>query len=431
MFKMKEYCSQLVDLASDTGNAAWTERTSPSSTYQTPDLNFRYISDYAPFAMSVVPNPLVPPSLWGGKVRPEAPNLRLAPPHQVRSGGPYACLSNAVPAIVMLVPAPARVRPVTTSSDCEDAENNQNGICISGGVCLKYDSASKNYQTFNSSKKACKTNAACNAGEECVGGAAADRGLQAFVAGAAPAGSATGANQYFAQYRLQRLFAESFSIWEWSDANYTYVDVSDDPGKENWSPPTRVCQSCSGGVQGGNACQSATPTTPQCPGTGITCTTASRHPKANSTAGAPDTADYCAIKPTITNIIDLNDSSNPANADVNLNEGSKYILKFNSNVDIEQRPLRRITIDWGDGRATQLRTRIAPRDDPSNPHIYFHPYHCESGSCDFTIRIQIQDNWGWCSDGNPCSLKADPNPGTAGEAGEWIEGPKIHVNRAV
>jgi len=116
---------------------------------------------------------------------------------------------------------------------------------------------------------------------------------------------------------------------------------------------------------------------------------------------APD--DYCAIPPSATNLKFTNASSRIAI----LNGGSGSVgVSFTSNADAEQVPLKTITIDWGDSQDTYSYP-FAPKSDPRTPHIFSHVYnynrgdrtHCAvDGSCVFNIKVQVKDNWGWCSE---------------------------------
>jgi len=98
-------------------------------------------------------------------------------------------------------------------------------------------------------------------------------------------------------------------------------------------------------------------------------------------------------------------------------------LTFNSNVSEQQLPLKRYTVDWGDGYITsESDLMIRPKDDPANPHslghayVYHEPtepypagcttacagtyqnYGCTDVKCEYQIRVQIEDNWGWCNE---------------------------------
>lgn len=114
--------------------------------------------------------------------------------------------------------------------------------------------------------------------------------------------------------------------------------------------------------------------------------------------------DYCAIPPKASNIKFLTNSNKTAQ----ISGGSGSIgIQFNSEADPEQVPLQTISIDWGDTQDTYSYP-YAPRNDPRQPHIFSHVYaydrgdtdHCPraDGPCEYHIRIQVKDNWGWCND---------------------------------
>jgi hypothetical protein len=66
-------------------------------------------------------------------------------------------------------------------------------------------------------------------------------------------------------------------------------------------------------------------------------------------------------------------------------------------------------VDWGDSQ-DEFSFPYAPRNDVTKPHIFSHTYvvnrgdvkHCTTSlgrtTCQFPIKIQVQDSWGWCND---------------------------------
>ena len=80
-------------------------------------------------------------------------------------------------------------------------------------------------------------------------------------------------------------------------------------------------------------------------------------------------------------------------------------------------------MNWGDGGTiSQINNlRIYPRTNESNPHVLYHAYECDRdgnyfnsslGACVYNVRVQIEDNWGLCSDvretsDDKCSLDED------------------------
>lgn len=120
------------------------------------------------------------------------------------------------------------------------------------------------------------------------------------------------------------------------------------------------------------------------------------------------------------------------NTPVAVLDGDSITLSFNSHVSPAQKPLVRYTVDWGDGRVSEESAlKIEPKIDQNRPHLLAHTYFCEenglgwsasTSSCNFKPRIQIEDNWGWCSGGldssgnaitvNPANGVIDNHSGT-------------------
>lgn len=418
---LKPSCKKLVEVASATEDSAWADRTAASSTYVVPDLNLRYFSDLAPFGGVVNPDTLRP-SQWQltNGLTVEGPDLRLNPPqYQPRGGKPYAC-NSPIPGLGAGLPdACGRTycdgdsgnlvgNPCNDSNDCNDTQNARQGKCVGTSICLKYLAGDKRYDFAGSTKRSCVATSGCPQGEECVGAYGQLDPAQVF--------DNTGASDsaHFSQYRLQRLFAEAFSIWQWNPTERKYEEQN----QTLWRPPETLCRVCSGGSSDSKACTSSA----SC-GANSTCVDADIHPKQN--AGSETGADYCAIKPKITQVFDADKPFVP------IDEGNPYTLRFNSKIDPEQLPLTRVMIDWGDGSSPTIDpVRIKDRQSESKPHLYAHPYDCQldpvTGECKpYQIRLQIQDNWGWCDNGvnsNPCPPQTDA-------ANPWTKGPTIQVKR--
>lgn len=127
-------------------------------------------------------------------------------------------------------------------------------------------------------------------------------------------------------------------------------------------------------------------------------------------AGSQD--DYCAIPPQVTNAKFINGLATTAT----ITGGSGNIgIKFNTSADQEQVPLSNIRINWGDNQ-DEFAFPYAPRNDSSKPHIFSHTYVVNRGnttnckttngrtSCQFPIKIQVEDSWGWCNDPSPTPI---------------------------
>lgn len=102
--------------------------------------------------------------------------------------------------------------------------------------------------------------------------------------------------------------------------------------------------------------------------------------------------EYCHVRPEVNNPkIYYGDQRTPISSSfsVNVDQTGLYRLEFNSKIDAEQQPLRRIVIDWGDQR-TQVVTSEDDRPRVEDPHVFYHFYR-EKGQKN--IRIQVVDNW--------------------------------------
>ncbi|MBI4426321.1 MAG: fibronectin type III domain-containing protein [Candidatus Kerfeldbacteria bacterium] len=492
LFFMKERCTKLVQVATDDSVTAWADRTSNAATYVVPDLNYRYVNDLAPFGTAAPRtveepddwNKFEPLTVQG-------PDVSRPSPNQVRAGSAYACKGNCSGRVCSNLSGRQAGQFCLDSSDCfddngtpKDSTDDRQGTCEGNGFCATYDAGTKTYDFDQETAKACtrgySTGTRCDANssvnkgatctadadcqfttgrcvnlpgqlrgkcdgnsgsksssscfndsecrdtagrcvtgvcpagqqccsqpnEECIGGAASNRGTQTLNSSVPTLASGS-----YAQYNLMRLFAKTYGLWEW---NITSGKYEQQTSFSSWNPPTTLCKVCSGGADANKAC------TADGDCTGGTCVDAVRH--SSEAVTSEPTADYCAIKPTITNI------SNRDVASVVLDEGVTYTLRFNSNVDLEQRPLTEVAIDWGDGDTTvDGNLRIAPRDDPNRPHAYTHVYHCgRKGICNYQVKVRIRDNWGWCDNG-VASTPCKPTVGTS--TADWQNGPLIQVVR--
>ena len=118
------------------------------------------------------------------------------------------------------------------------------------------------------------------------------------------------------------------------------------------------------------------------------------------------TADYCAIPPEVTNAKFV---TGAATISTIIGGSGSVGIKFNTNADVEQVPLKEIRIDWGDSQDV-FGYPYAPRNDPAKPHIFSHTYVLNRGDanncktvngrtiCQFAIKIQVVDSWNWCND---------------------------------
>lgn len=112
---------------------------------------------------------------------------------------------------------------------------------------------------------------------------------------------------------------------------------------------------------------------------------------ANCTRRGDGSEAFCAVYPVLTNVkLYYNNNVTPFStaAKFTINTPGIYRLEFNSQVDVEQQPLKSIEIAWGDGN-TQV---ITGQDEHRiTPHVFYH-YYSDIGSKDLSIKIT--DNWG-------------------------------------
>lgn len=111
-----------------------------------------------------------------------------------------------------------------------------------------------------------------------------------------------------------------------------------------------------------------------------------------------DLSSFCAIYPTLTNvnlyygsnsIPFVNNVSNTSS--VTINTKGIYRLQFNSLVDAEQQPLKKIEIDWGDGYKQTINGQDH-RPNAGSPHVFYHNYTKVGPT---QIKVKITDNWGF------------------------------------
>ncbi|MFH0828895.1 MAG: hypothetical protein V1907_01815 [Candidatus Kerfeldbacteria bacterium] len=147
LFFMKEQCTKLVQVATDTGTAAWTDRTSKSGTYVIPGLNYRYISDMPPVGTVAPPSALLPPDQWTNGVDPaallsvESPDTTKTYPYQIRAGMTYACAGNCSGRMCTNAQGAKMGAGCFTSDDCTDSSLTPPvfGKCVGSGTCAVYD----------------------------------------------------------------------------------------------------------------------------------------------------------------------------------------------------------------------------------------------------------------------------------------------------
>lgn len=125
-------------------------------------------------------------------------------------------------------------------------------------------------------------------------------------------------------------------------------------------------------------------------------------PLKNPCPGGTRTPDnsFCAVYPTISNVVmKFNGVKKTDGGGLKFEIKNKgiYSLEFNTEVDKEQQPLKRIEIIWGDG-TTQVITGQDNRSSITNPHIFYHYYVPTFDMSQYwyeQIEINVYDNWGF------------------------------------
>lgn len=444
-FITKESCKQLVQVVSPTGqNKAFASRIS-SNSYAVPGINYTKITDLQPFGGAL---------LAAGQTVPGNTLLHTETPDyttygatgQARGGGPYACngpcgdfICTATGATCMTngkldqslvtacqthttssgLPDPGECVGVAGSGTLSskgpqilDPNVDPTAVATPGGSCSSSTTLTCDASTTVSTQvfggitagpaaqstltNKCRSIVACDGSNaSCSGGTSVNySGIKDFACTPAlnlgifhtctatctvPNGTTYQSvvrqvsTSYFAEQGIRRLFTESYGLYAWSDALQAYQPVSGSLGSV------------------GTIC-------PNDPATG--------QPKRPD---YPD--DFCSVPPSISNAAFLNSDARTAS----ISSGSGSIgIKFNTTADVDQVPLTAISIAWGD-TTTGNAGNFAPRNDPAKPHIFSHAYvfnrgdnaHCDydRNICTYHIKIQIQDNWGWCNDGThgPCT----------------------------
>lgn len=158
---------------------------------------------------------------------------------------------------------------------------------------------------------------------------------------------------------LKRLWAKSLAGWHWLFEGTGYTAVPD----YTWNTPN-------------TRCTGTPPTRPA------------------YVRGSND--DLCAIPPTVTNVSIGAFPNGQTSGDVHVGAGGTLTMYFNSTVDLEQLPLQHLRVDWGDGITQDVSWGYAPKDDPNQPHLFTHGY---SRRGTFRPKVQLLDNWGWCTNG--------------------------------
>jgi hypothetical protein len=476
---LKEPCTVLAQVVSPTGeNYAWSSRIKDGGWVQENALGYEYNTDYIPYGASVVPDPVGDPKVWENPLYVEMPDKSLGnkAPYQVRAGYPYSTVGNYDKQYICK-------DGLKKGQDCLDLNGNANnafcytyGTCrvpineldvldgdtpSSGGgsvdprdimigeslvrmtaempenqkhVCVNQDSSCEMNSdcvigwchsvlkkcvkdvsslvcsemnascVFESGDKMCveKNNSTLIGGigqTQCIAGSADKIGFEGCESNlecgmdyeTGKSGLCVGISLNDSQKeniaggweagidRLKKLFAMPIEIWKWE------WDVLDDDSENSKMYYKKMN-------------------------------------KNDYTWDETLNSSQVKYKPRIENI-----KINGQSGDVELGENNGVVLNFNSYVDANHLPLVSYRIDWGDGKISSLNNlKIYPRNNEDRPHTLLHVYEQTGRSYD--IKIQIEDNWGWCSNGyvNEAGV-AQPCPELNTENHDWESAGRVVI----
>ncbi len=386
-FQLQDMCTKLVEVVDPNGNnRAFASRVQATSNYKVPDLNYTFTTDLAPFGGIRMPQGGLTPNAWTTPLYAEQPDFTQFPSTgQARSGSPYGCKGLCSDVICSADGSSCLTNGAIDTSKVQKCQEKNTGLdnvppgeCI--GVTAGTPATAKDVQFFQDTHDAADVN---------------------------NLGGTPNSRPFYSEDHIRRLFTQTYGVWSTqrctNDPNRACQSSTDCPGN-----PAGVCQSAPLGpfalitnsIPGSPSFVGWTSPTTICP-------TDSSQP--NPTPKRPPYPnDYCAIPPSVSNAAFLNSQAKLTT----INSGSGSVgIKFNSLADGEQIPLSTIAIDWGDEIVSQP-FPYAPRNDPSKPHIFAHAYvlnrstnaqGCSRDStgqyvCTYHIKIQVQDNWGWCND---------------------------------
>ena len=375
---VRSMCTSIVQVVGPGGqNAAWSGRTA-SSTHVVQNLQYKQNQDALPFGSVIAPEVnQVDPSQWDTRndaVEPgDQPLYIMSGTSDVRASTAYACAAGGN----------CRSRTCSANGDACNTIAQVTSCIAADGYCIEVGPA-KTCQSGTRQGQACTSDADCGT----TGTDLCDYGPTSVLGGGQ---FSTNRPASIGRDYLKSLFANVYGAWRYNTTTHRYQDVlATDPLFTTWTNAYSAMARCS---------------------------TASQHSN-------PDpNISYCGLLPEVLNL----SVGNTSDTEVVINDGENIQLRFNSYVDAEQLPLANIAIDWnGDATADQvIPWGFAPRSDPADPHVISHVYRvgadfagdagvgrCYDPNegpyanlaavqgheyCVATPRVQIQDNWEWCS----------------------------------
>lgn len=363
VFYLRETCDRIVEVADEEGNnKVWMSRVQPNSPYQsqpyltgatpTDALLYRYTQDYAPFGGAITPEGN--PSTWDSRDIPESGNQPLyieSPTSQanswIRGGSPYRLNIGTGYGTMCIGGGDKNGRSCTNSfPDCCDTGH------ISGSSCN--DSA---YQGL------------------CVGAQVPTTGTGPRSLCSVSGAYTTAVCNQDAITKLRSIFAGPVNVlagWVWDYANAQYAN-----GTATQRQSSGVTQWYSEYVNMG-----------LCP-----------YVAADQRVERPTAwqNEYCGVPPTVRNIaIGTGDVLDATKDTVKVQPGNKVQLSFEILADKDQRPIRRIQVDWGwtgtGGASGDIVTLDGNYDSGT---ITLTKSYATSNCGGYRPRIRVIDNWDW------------------------------------
>jgi len=349
-FVLREPCKKIVQVVGLTGEPkVWAERVKPSSEFVAGDLpgdlNYRYKYDYAPFGGLISPDNVNAPPSWSPSSVPIFVEQYENPPTDswARAGSPYACDDKCETRVCY---NPILDEDYSGNHCLNDAQVN---ACIAGpdgltgpghdtdnGWCIGLGTGF----CIDNPLQRCQNSGDCNTGDCNLDNWPTQKSLGSID-------------------RLKRVFAAPLDKigvgWEW---DYDVDDYVPDESY-NWYDDFDNMSICS-------------------------------DPSDRDTFSPADDADYCAIQPEANFTLGVGDQQYNSGI-VNLGSGGNIQLVLSMRTNPEQAPITRYEIRWDEaGPITQNKGRF-----PDGSQIFTHFYNSQPGP-DYP-RIQIEDNWGFCS----------------------------------
>lgn len=356
-FYLREVCNVIAEVVTPDGeNTAWASRAVDNGWKQGNILGYKYKSDYEPYGAAVVGERVDDPSSWQNSlfVMPAITQDNYTEPYQVRAGMPYGvedtlqkyCTSNIKRDVPCSTATPAG------SAVCNYFELDPNAAILAMPTIIKGECGITE-KSLKIGKAQCMSGEADKLGTQCTDssdcGVSYDNtsGGTGVCMGVNLDSQASGESLYggykTGQNNLENLFARSYRIWRWTINGYEEFTENENP-VYGWDLTKEDAQE--------------------------------------------------ANRPTIS---DLKINSQ-TNGDVLINKLQNVRLEFKTVINFDHLPLVAFRVDWGDGTPISQVNNLK-MDPQSNSLILFHSYDCAGASCNYTPKVQIEDNWGWCNDG--------------------------------